>query len=181
MGARALLFGALLAFTLTACGSPAQPSNADGPSSAVPASPGPDGSGRPPIFAGSSYEYFERLAGCLHDQGFAAEVTPDRALRYDFGSAEQQPAFDAAMDACESEVGIMPPPEPLSEAELVRLYESYLTARSCLIGLGYSLPEPPSEDAFVDTYATDPWSPFNDLDVTGGDAWAEITAACPQG
>ena len=43
-------------------------------------------------------------------------------MRYDYLTAEQRPAFDAAKAACEQEIGQPPPLVPLTEAEIRERY-----------------------------------------------------------
>lgn len=140
----------------------------------------PSGSGNAPIFTGPRDEYFPLLAECLGNAGFVAEVLPDGSLRYEFGTAAQRPALEAAKAECESTFGVPPPPRPLTESELRQLYSSLVESRECLMGLGYDLPSPPSQDRFIESYQIDPWSPFNDLGITGANEWAELSRTCPQ-
>ena len=94
---------------------------------------------------------------------------------------EQRSAFMAAKDACEAQIGEPPTPRPLSEQEIRDRYDYLVQARQCLIDLGYTMSEPPSVDEFIDSWATGPWSPYNDLaDQTTRQQWEEANQECPQ-
>lgn len=122
-------------------------------------------------------EYLPRLADCLRDKGIDAEIQPDGGMRYDYGTVDRKPVFDAAMAACEQEIGPAPTPEQLTQAEISDRYAYLLEMRECLIGLGYPVSDPPSERTFIATWDTGPWSPY--LDVPS-EAFAEAEAQCPQ-
>lgn len=122
------------------------------------------------------------MAGCLRDAGWDVAVGPaGDSYHANNLSGEQRPAYIEAEAACEAEVGPPPEVEPLSQAEIREHYRFLLDARECLIGLGYSISEPPSEDAFVESWTTGPWSPFNDVvEVVTTEEWERINDACPQ-
>jgi hypothetical protein len=108
-------------------------------------------------------------------------VSPDgSALSYDYGTVDQRPAFEAAKAACDSEIGLPPPPETLTGVQIRERCADLIEARTCITGLGYDLPEPPTEDVSVETWASNPWWPFNDLPSMSQDAWDALTTACPQ-
>ena len=74
----------------------------------------------------------------------------------------------------------------MSEAEIVDRYRYLLESRRCLMGLGYAIPPPPGEEAFVESWLAAegeglvedaPWSPYLDLPE---DAFDEAEEACPQ-
>jgi hypothetical protein len=50
------------------------------------------------------------------------------------------------------------------------------------MALGYTISEPPTEETFADSYATGPWSPFNEVadQATTQQAWNEANDKCPQ-
>lgn len=60
-------------------------------------------------------------------------------------------------------------------------YQYLLQVRQCLMELGYTISEPPSVDAFIESWATGPWSPYSDVvDVANREQWAEANEKCPQ-
>lgn len=121
--------------------------------------------------------YLPRLAECLRAKGIDAELQPDGGMSYDYGTVDRKPVFDAAMAACEEEIGPAPTPRQLTQAEISERYAYLLEMRECLIGLGYTVSDPPSERVFIATWDTGPWSPY--LDVPPG-AFEEADAKCPQ-
>lgn len=122
-------------------------------------------------------EYLPLLAECLRTKGIDAEIQPDGGMSYDYGTVDRKPAFDAAMAACEGEIGPAPTPRQLTQAEISERYAYLLEMRECLMGLGYTIRDPPSERVFIATWETGPWSPYND--VPGG-ALGELETQCPQ-
>lgn len=115
------------------------------------------------LYAGPPDEY-PRLAACLQAEGFVAEVVEGgQALEYSYGSEAQRSASAQAKADCDQEIGVPPPPETLSEREIGQRYAFLVEARACFIAAGHDLPEPPSDDATVESWVTNPWSPFNDL------------------
>jgi hypothetical protein len=133
-------------------------------------------------YAGLPAEYLPRLAGCLREAGWDAEVDASGdSLTVDSLTVEQRPAFMQAKTACEQEIGAPPPPEPLSEIDIRNRYGYLLQARLCLLALGYTISEPPTFDAFAESWLTGPWSPYNDVaDVANQQQWQEANLRCPQ-
>lgn len=163
-----------IALGMSACaGSPAATPDASVPE--------PNPSQGPKLYSGPPDQYFAQLADCIRDAGFSAEVSADgSSMSFDYGTVEQRPAYEAAKAACDAEIGLPLPPEPLSEPQIRERYAFLVEARTCLIAQGYDLPEPPTEDVFVETYGSDPWSPFSDVPVMDQEAWEALTAICPQ-
>jgi hypothetical protein len=125
-------------------------------------------------------EYLPALAACLREAGFEAEVRTDGALEYNYGSEDQRPAFEEAQAGCYSSLGVPPAPEPLTEVEIRAQYHSLLSVRSCLMELGYAISEPPSEDVFVETWASGGWSPYDDIVNVRQETWDDLNRRCPQ-
>ena len=174
--ARRLLIGvAAGVLAVVACAPSPSPSPSveplSGPSSPIRA-------GASPIaFTGSAEEYIAAVASCLRDAGWNVETDGSADI-----TAEQRPAFMAARESCGATLGELPPSAPLSEAEIRARYAYLLEARDCLIELGYTIGAPATLDHFLDSYATGPWTPFNDLaDQTTSQAeWEQANQACPQ-
>lgn len=164
-GAAAIAVGAF-AVLLCSCGPGARPPSPSGPRS----SDGPD-------------SYFVALAACLREAGWDAVLDPSgQGVSVDSVTGEQRPAFMRARAACTESVGEPPTVAPLTEAEIRDRYAYLLAARDCLLALGYPVSEPPSEDVFVDSWSTGPWSPYADIvDALTPDEWDEANRECPQG
>ena len=178
-GARRLLIGvAAGVLAVVACA----PSPSPSPSVESPVSPtSPVSAGPSPFaFTGSIEEYIAAVASCLRDAGW--NVNADGVGGSADITAEQRPAFLAARESCGATLGEPPPPVPVSEAEIRARYAYLLEARDCLIDLGYAIGAPATLDHFLDSYASGPWSPFNDLaDQTTSQAeWEQANQACPQ-
>lgn len=105
-------------------------------------------------------EYLERLANCMTDAGFPAEIQPDGGLRIN-APKSQDAAYDAALRQCE-ELSDPPSIAPVSPEEASDLYDDSLKAYECLIAEGFSPAEPPSREKFLQDYADrrEPWDPF---------------------
>lgn len=133
------------------------------------------------IFPGTVDEYLPALVDCLRQAGWQVQVTADGGLKADF-SAEQRSAFIAAEAACAASLGEPPTFAPVTEAEMRARYEFLVHARECLIGLGYTVGEPPSVDEYVDAYWTRPWTPFSEVNTqtTSESEWNQVNEVCTQ-
>lgn len=126
--------------------------------------------------------YFRALASCLREAGFDAVVnTSERSISVDSLTDQQRPAFIEAKGGCEERIGPPPSAAPLNESQVRDQYRLLVSARDCLIALGYSISEPPSEEVFVETWSTGPWSPYAEvIDVANSEEWVELNQECPQ-
>lgn len=122
------------------------------------------------------------MVGCLRQAGWAVNMAPaGDSYEVPSLSGDQRPAFMEAQATCQEQVGPAPVPAELSEAEIREHYQFLVDARRCLMDLGYSISEPPSADAFVESWSTGPWSPFNEVvDIVGPEEWGRINEECPQ-
>ena len=124
-------------------------------------------------------EYNAAVAGCLRDAGWNVKTDGVGGLSADI-TAEQRPAFLATRETCGATLGEPAPMAPLSEAEIRARYAYLLEARGCLIDLGYTIGEPPTLERFLDSYTSQPWSPFGDLEPTSQAEWDQANQSCPQ-
>ncbi len=117
---------------------------------------------------------------CLQDHGIPARVIPS-GDGYELPPmpAEQAGMANVTADACEAGLHI-PAYQRYSAEELAVLYEEMLATRDCLEELGYDLPAPPSKQAFVEGYYTDPWSPYASLPAVSATEWDRLQVECPQ-
>ncbi len=127
-------------------------------------------------------EYSLRKAECIRDRGFEAEATgvgDDWGVSM-FAPLGQVEALEIASDQCEEELG--PPPEPPPLPDLETRYALTVEARDCLVGLGYSIPQPPSFDTWADDAAVSgPWSPYEYIsDGLSEEEWGRLNQQCPQ-
>lgn len=128
------------------------------------------------------------VARCLLDKGWAVkadESSPGNiVLPGDGIPAEQSDAYVADSDACHDLLGedFVRPMTP----ELAKMmYAHYLTSKTCLEGLGFTISEPTTEAVFVAEFTRVPtgdfWRPYAELpDDLSAERFAEIERACPQ-
>lgn len=156
------------------------------PAGGPPASAQSDATPTPRLYTGAENEYLPQLAACLREAGWDAVADPSGDSMYvSAAPPDQRAALVADQLACEQQIGTPPTPRPLSDAEIRARYQYLLTARECLMGLGYEISQPPDENTFVRTWlnaeglTTDaPWSPYNDLPDAAN--WEAANRACPQ-
>jgi len=133
-----------------------------------------------PPFSGTAEEWLAHLYDCIRQEGWTVSRLPDGGYQVAVPPG-QQDAFRRARDSCATALGPAPSAPVLSQTEIRARYTYLVSMRDCLIGLGYTISEPPSIDEFVDTWATGPWSPYNDLaNQTGPSGWEEANRTCPQ-
>jgi hypothetical protein len=176
-GHLAVLALALILAGLTGCANTTVPS----PQSTAVSDASPSSS--IPVYAGPSEEYLPLIAACLREAGWNAEINQaDGGLVIESLTSQQRPALMEARSACEQQIGAPPPPEPASAEQIHERYAFLVQARQCLMALGYTISEPPTEETFADSYATGPWSPFNEVadQATTQQAWNEANDKCPQ-
>lgn len=171
MGARGALVAVCAACLMTACTSTmAEP---------------PDGA-EPPAdrtYDGTPVEWVNEFADCMRKSGFA--VTVDESvptfLPADDLPDDQIGAWDEAFDKCREDLG-PPPVEPLDPEQLPKLYEATLAAKVCLEDLGFAISEPPSLQAWIESYdsPSGPWLPHRDLPQLPEEEWLRVNSACPQ-
>jgi hypothetical protein len=150
--------------------------------------PGSVGSGSPDSIAGygdySDYKY-EDLRGdeiealviqCLLDQGFPVVAIDGGGISYENVPPEQNHNAELAFDACMAGLDL-PPPEPPSAEFIEDLYTRLVDVEACLEDLGYEIEDPPSLQAFIDSYETGPWHPYLSLPLDA--PHAELERACP--
>lgn len=134
----------------------------------------------PTVAAEPSFDpelYVVSMVSCLRDAGWNAEVVPPGdGIAVNSVTAEQSAAYREAFDVCNARVGPAPTPAQLSEDEIRDRYQFLLEARECLIAAGFAVSDPPSEDAFVDSWPTEAWSPYLDIDQ----GFERAIEECPQ-
>ncbi|XBH20712.1 hypothetical protein V5R04_10790 [Jonesiaceae bacterium BS-20] len=149
----------------------------------------------PEAYSGPQYQDFDfaileqeaqTVAGCVEERsGFVVDALTDGSLGY--GSAtipeSQWGVVDEVIDECSKELTPQPP-EMFSVESLEHLYGLQIEARNCYIDLGYDLPEPTSNETFLDEYQSGEvfWNVIQDLVVghrlSEGKAM-EIFETCP--
>jgi len=78
----------------------------------------------------------------------------------------------------------LPSYHPPSREVIERQYQQVLELAECLRQQGYDIPQAPSEETWIDSWPTGPWSPYNALALptgqAGQDEWDRLNVACPQ-
>lgn len=134
----------------------------------------------------SGQEYFEvdwflvteLTVQCVQDHGFAVSlIPPGDGISFQSVPPDQNQLAGQYLDACTTGLNL-PEYEQASAEQLEVVYHYYLTLRDCLIAEDYTVSEPPSLDAFVDSYYSDtgPWTPYANV-VSD---WEAIQLKCPQ-
>lgn len=125
------------------------------------------------------------LAQCLTDHGWPVTTTPDGGIKYPNVGNAQQSEMQADDELCGRMFPVDPKyRQPLTVEQLTFLYDWFVNESiPCLEAEGYTNFDPPSLDVFIDTYDTEGWSPYRDLntDQLGPGAWYALQEACPQG
>jgi hypothetical protein len=126
-------------------------------------------------------EVNQLVVQCANDQGFPVEVIPPGdGISFQSVPRQQNQAAAAAVEACEAGLNL-PPPEPMSEEMIGAFFLLLLDVERCLEEeFGYDIPDAPSLDTFVESWATGPWHPYLYLDPFSPSRLAEVEEVCPQ-
>ena len=129
-------------------------------------------------------DWASALSGCMQKAGFATTIAPGGGgVAINNLPKQQQEAYDLAFYYCQTEYPVNPvDTAPLSSDEAKFLY-SYLTTTlaNCLEKHGQSIPNPPSEQTFADSYSTTGgWTPYSYVSDVSESRWAELNKECPQ-
>ena len=124
------------------------------------------------------------LYECISEKGW--EVT----LRWDGGveassetiPQEQYDLYTADMRQCMAELDqrIL----AMTETEIRAAYRAELATRECLVGLGYDVQEPPSEQTYIDDFFGARWTAYGESNVSiqalSDSEWRALNESCPQ-
>jgi hypothetical protein len=121
----------------------------------------------------------EIMVGCLTELGWEGlEVDWDGGTDTSHIPDEQRDLYDADQARCAERYPYKPP----TESDVRELYAAELENSSCLSDLGYDMPEPPSEQVFVDTFGTaTQWFAMTSATLEAMDAatYESVFTACP--
>lgn len=120
---------------------------------------------------------------CLRAHGIAAEVVEGQGYALSIETPPGQEEFVTRIDnECGDEVEAKYPSPPPPTPE--EFYYLFLEAAECLEAEGYSIPDPPTLEQFVEDWNSvgnkGPWTPHAYLPAMGLEAWARINRVCPQ-
>lgn len=132
-------------------------------------------------------EWDDAIVDCLQREGYSqVTVGPTGGVSYEGIADSQMQAFQVAQFTCSMQYPVDPKYfQPLTEEILTRLYDySVGELTQCVERLGYEVSAAPSLRTFIDSYSTDPWSPFGDAlmqaNEQGADATIRLFDECPQ-
>lgn len=137
-----VLFIVTIAFalTLTACTSQGEPKSEATPASEIAGYVGP-----PRV---------EEIVKCINELGWDAELNWDGGVSFGTVPPEQINQLNADQQTCVEKF----PSQQLNLDGIRDLYAAEVANSDCLAGLGYQMPKPPTEQAYVDAYGTaDQW------------------------
>lgn len=121
---------------------------------------------------------------CLLDQGWDVTIDWDGGIAADSSSIPeaQVSIYEQAVIDCYTPIddAIL----AMSEAEIAEVYLDELKTRECLISEGYNVGAPPSEQTYVDTFQTAPWSAWADAQISqdglSDQEWQQLNSKCTQ-
>ena len=137
----------------------------------------------------SAQEWAEVHIDCMTSAGFPVSLLPDGEGIDTSGIPEAQRfnggPFQLARYECEAKYSIDPGASAqLSDDQLGVLYDWYVDVSApCLESQGVDVIQPPSKQAFIETYFTDQgWYPYAAIDALTmpDDEWTKLNAVCPQ-
>jgi len=129
-------------------------------------------------------EYQAGQIACYAEYGFTAVATMaggvgEWNVPTDPGT---QALLQAAADDCNAR---FPPPAYQDDKTLTAAaYGKMLDTRNCIIAHGYTVPEPPSQETWMDSDVNSAWNPYTYVNPVstdaGQDALDALVQACPQ-
>lgn len=127
----------------------------------------PTGPAQVQVFSGTRTEYQRAVYGCLEDAGWVITEIPSPegtgvAVEVD-GLSEpgRSEAFSEDQLACTQ--SLPPIPEPESDEDVQEMYSHAVARLDCLVAAGMSSAQPPSFQAYLDSFraGTLDWDPLN--------------------
>jgi hypothetical protein len=126
-------------------------------------------------------------AECVRSHGYKA-WSQGRTLIVDEGSEVQASIVEEIVGICMEQVEALHPRDPSqdhfgSEVARIEFYELLVETWGCLRGEGYKLLDPPSLDAWLESWDNGPWDPYGLLlqHIDSKQEWDHINDVCPQG
>jgi len=118
---------------------------------------------------------------CLRDRGWEVDIDWDGgilsdstkipAAQLDLYLADEKDCLQTAWSSLK-----------IDDAEKDRLYAAELATKECLENEGHEIPEPPSEQVYLDSYDAGPWMAWSYVDVRplSEDEFKALNMKCPQ-
>ncbi len=150
--------------------------------SAVTGCSGGDPGPAPAPTGGGEQDSTTALVACMQDRGWDARYDEsDGSMVVQDVPEEQQDQYLLDSEDCQAETGFGADPADLTDEQLEELYAHEVATAQCLRDEGVDVPEPSSEQAFKDAYASG--SAFSAYAAVGDvpqEEWDRLNSACPQ-
>jgi hypothetical protein len=134
-------------------------------------------------FEGTGEEYDAAVVTCLTAAGWDA-VANQYGVSVPSVTVDQREEFERARDACDRQIGKLPPEPNKTKAEIGELYDYFVTtAAECVRDHGYRVDDPPSRDTYIEDYYTADvlWSIYGAVpDDMSQQDWETLNRDCPQ-
>ncbi|WP_406245403.1 hypothetical protein ACI7YT_10085 [Microbacterium sp. M] len=113
---------------------------------------------------------------CLEDKGWTVEVDAE-SVQFSVNTVSDEEQLKLEQDDldCYEELGY-DPNRTLTADEFDELYDQYRDAAECLRGEGFEISDAPSRQVFAETYYSDAWLPWDQVDEA---SFNEALDACP--
>jgi hypothetical protein len=150
--------------------------------SAVSGCSGGDPAPVPPTSTGAADGGTQALVDCMRERGWDAtfDESDGSMLVTDVPDAQSEQYARDNLE-CQAQAGIDADPAALTDDQLHELYQHEVATAECLRGEGVDVPEPSSEQAFHDAYASgSAFSAYAAVGNVSEDEWNRLNAACPQ-
>lgn len=126
----------------------------------------------------------DAVHACLTAKGWDVQLTWDGGIESDSRTIPdaQSDQYDADSDECwaviDDRIASMQPDE------IKQVYREELATRDCLIGAGFTVDTPPSEQQYVDTFFGTRWTAYGESSAlsqsTDDEKWRHVNETCPQ-
>lgn len=156
----------LMVLVVVGCGS----GSADGTATS------PPDTGDRYAFASSAAEVY---ADCMEERGFAVTLDGRGGSAFSAPPGQEEQGFRADEECSSAASESQGPARIPTDDELRERYKFLLGVRDCLEGHGYSPPDPPSIDGFVDSFGAN-WIPYFGVAPRDEAEWTRINDLCPQ-
>jgi hypothetical protein len=127
----------------------------------------------------------EMIFACMQEAGWSNLVLDADGSISGHVPVEQSAKYDADQAACQAKAAKAYPPAPMSDRAIRERYALEVQTRECLIGQGYDISEPPSEQTWVEQFSNSSkglwlpyWEIFTQSKLNAG-AVAALKVKCP--
>lgn len=130
-------------------------------------------------------DYVANMVRCLTERGWNVVASDDGSYETPDGIPnEQLDQYKTDVTACRASFGYDKIAAPhVTREQAQKLYNDLLKVAQCVRGQGYTVPDPPSEQTFVEALVNYPipvWHPYQVVTEQGGpDALKNIEKTCP--